>query len=161
MKTAERVPVTGALGTQDGERAVSSAAFAGLPVALPLWCDLEEPEATTTHDAVSTYARHWCLPVASRGPEASARVYVGAGVPCDGQQLYHLAFTGYWQSFSNVPTPFRRGYQMRQIYAAPSGSCRVRDVFSAASALVGDLMIDVDVTESDFLGSRPKMLIAE
>jgi hypothetical protein len=50
---------------------------------------------------------------------------------------------------------------MIQLYAFPLGQALVREIFPQASALVGNLAIDLDVVQSDYLGSRPKMLAAE
>jgi hypothetical protein len=151
--------VTQAKGAEDGARAVRDALSAKLPQALPLWCDLESPATTATADDIAAYSDAWCQAV--HGAGHNAEVYVGFGLPCDAEHLWELPFTGYASSFSNVATPAHRGFKMRQLFASyPKGECFVRDAFPHAPANVAGLQIDIDITQTDFLGSKPKMLVA-
>jgi hypothetical protein len=149
--------VTPLLGQADGRRAVVDANAAGLPP-MPIFIDLEEPAPETTINDLHEYSYECCKIVRGAGHEAG--VYWGAGLPGDAQGVYHLAFTRYWKSFSNVITPWRRGYQLLQLFHFPKGECLVRDVFPEASPLVANVAIDVDVALSDYQGSRPRMLAA-
>jgi hypothetical protein len=144
-------------GADDGRRAVSDAAKAGLPPT-ELWADIEEPSPSTTVSVLTQYSAEWCAAVVVAAHTAG--VYWGASNPGSAQDVYHLAFTGYWKSFSNVVTPFRRGYKMVQLYHYPKGECVVRDVFQNGSPLVANVAIDVDVAQSDYLGGRPRMVAA-
>src|SRR4029077_19885746 len=107
-------------GSDDGKRAVSDAHAAALPL-MPLFADLEEPSPSTTVTDIEQWSAQWCAAVVHPGHEA--QVYWGAGMPGDSKQLYQLAFTGYWSSFSNVIVPWRCGYKMRQLYHFPKGEC--------------------------------------
>jgi hypothetical protein len=142
-------------GLADGERAVRDAQRAEIPP-MPLFADLEEPLAGTTTVEVFAHCRGLCPPMVQAGYEAG--VYWGAGMPGDGRFLYSLPFTRYWKSFSDVVTPWRRGWQLVQLYSFPLGQVLVREVFPQASDLVGGRLIDLDVAQSDYLGSRPRML---
>lgn len=147
----------GHTGTEDGRRAVADANTAALPQ-MPLFCDLEEPHASTTVSLVHQYSADWCAAVTRSGHEGE--VYWGAGMPGNSKDVYELAFTGYWSSFSNVAIPWRCGFKMRQLYHFPKGECLVRDVFPSASALVANVAIDVNVAFSDHLGRRVKLCAA-
>ncbi len=144
-------------GAADGRAAVADANHAALPP-MPLWCDLEEVHPSTTIEQVHQYAAEWCAQVKASGFEG--RVYWGAGMPGDPHDVYMLQFDGYWKSFSNVAAPWRRGWQMVQLYCYPRGECLVRDVFPLASSLVANVAIDLDAACADYLGGRPRMVVA-
>jgi Domain of unknown function (DUF1906) len=146
----------GHTGAEDGARAARDALYAELPTSLPLYCDLEEPSPTTSVASVHAYSAGWCAAVVAAGFEA--RVYWGAGMPGSPVELYQLAFTGYWRSFSNVITPWGRGYQMMQLFQYPRGELLVRDAFPSCSPLVAGVAIDVDVAGSDYKGGRPRFV---
>jgi hypothetical protein len=148
-----------ARGAEDGARAVRDASSAQLPKTLPLWCDLEECNAAATYAEVDAYAKTWCAAVVGSGH--AAEVYVGSNVPADAAGLWHLPFTGYARSFSNVPTPAKRGYKLIQLFSTyPKGECFVRDAFPGAPPNVAGINIDIDIAQCDYLGARPKMLVA-
>jgi glycoside hydrolase-like protein len=146
------------LGADDGARAVRDARSALLPPGLPLWADLEEVATGTGPSLVAGYSQAWCAHVVGAGFPAG--VYWGAGMPGDSQQLYQLPFTSYFKSFSNVVTPWRRGYQLYQLFHFPRGECIVADVYPDASSLTRNLAIDVIAACSDYVGSRARMLKA-
>ena len=148
-----------AKGAEDGARAVRDAQSAQLPTALPLWCDLEGCGPAATYAEVDAYAKTWCAAVVGSGHPAE--VYVGASVPADAAGLWHLPFTGYARSFSDVPTPTHRGFKLIQLFSTfPKGECFVRDFDPGAPASIAGINIDIDVAQCDYLGARPKMLIA-
>jgi hypothetical protein len=145
-------------GAEDGRRAVRDANMAALPL-MPLWADLEEPSPSTTTAQIAQWSAEWCAAVVHPGHEAE--VYWGAGMPGDAKQVYQLAFTGYWSSFSNVVVPWRCGFKMRQLYHFPKGECLVRDVFpQGAPAIVADVPIDVNVAFNDYLGRKVRLCAA-
>lgn len=148
---------TGALGREDGTRAVQDARGAGIPC-MPLWNDLEGCHPASNEDEIATYAAGWASALRVAGYEP--RVYVGAGVPGDGLTLYALPYVGYWKSQSIVPTPARRGYQLVQLFRYPQGQCQLGDAFPDAPPAVKHLLVDVDVATTDYLGGRPAMLVA-
>ena len=145
------------LGADDGRRVVHDLTIAGLPPC-EVWADLEGVALTATRELVQAYSVAWCAPVHATSNDAS--VYVGAQVPADPHSLYALPFTGYWQSESDVPTPWRRGYKLIQLFAAPKGECLVRDVYPDAPPIVAHMAIDADVTRSDYLGGRCRMVVS-
>lgn len=148
-----------AKGAEDGARAVRDASVAGLPGALPLWCDLESPATSATAADIAAYSSAWCKAVHIAGH--NAELYVGYALPCNGEQLWELPFTGYASSFSDVATPAHRGFKMRQLFADyPKGECFVRDFCPSAPASILALNIDIDIAQTDYLGARPKMLVA-
>jgi len=147
----------GHTGAEDGRRAVADANAAALPQ-MPLWFDLEQPHTATTPAQVHQYAAEACAAVGRPGFEG--RVYWGAGMPGNEHDVYMLQFTGYWKSFSNVVTPWKRGFQLIQLFRYPRGECYVREVFPLAPASIADVLIDVDVACSDYEGSSAKMLAA-
>ena len=150
---------TGAKGAEDGARAVRDAEVAGLPNTLSLWCDLESPATSATAFDIAMYSAAWCKAIHEDG--RPAKVYVGYALPCGAQDLWELPFTGYAKSFSDVPAPAHRGFQMMQLFASyPKGECLVREAFPTAPASVANLLIDIDVTQLDYLGARPQMLVA-
>jgi hypothetical protein len=144
------------LGTADGAAAVRDAVTARLPPC-ELWADLEGCNPVTTHDQVLAWSVTWCRPVTITSNDAG--VYVGGATPEDAHALYSLPFTGYWESESAVAAPWRRGFKLVQLFCAPKGECLVRDVFPNAPTLVRNLQIDVDVSRSDYLGGRCRMVI--
>ena len=151
--------VTGAKGAEDGARAIRDAQVTGLPQPLPLWCDLESPASGTTAFDISMYSAAWCHAV--QGDGRPAELYVGYALPSNAQELWELPFTGYGKSYSDVPTPAHRGFKLIQLFGSyPKGECFVREAFPNAPASVASLLIDIDVTQLDYLGARPKMLVA-
>lgn len=145
-----------ALGAQDGGSAARQAPVCGLLPGLPLWVDLEEVAATATADDVNAYVEAWVSAVQGAGYGSGA--YIGAGLPgnMDEHALWHLAVERYWRSESNVPNVANRGYQLLQLYP----QCEVERVFPNAPASVRGIQIDVDITQSDYRGSLPRMLVA-
>lgn len=152
--------VTGAKGAADGARALADARVINLPQALPLYCDFESPAApATTSFDVSIYSVAWCKDIQNDG--RPAEVYVGFEMPCNAEELWQLPFTGYAKSFSDVATPAHRGFKLIQLFADyPKGECFVRDFCPSAPASVASLLIDIDIAQTDYLGARPKMLVA-
>jgi hypothetical protein len=68
---------------------------------------------------------------------------VGADIPVSGRGLFEaLSFTRYWRSLSQVSNVDVRGYQMVQLFPD--------DQF------VAGVEVDLDVIQSDYLGSRPR-----
>lgn len=144
------------LGEADGTRAVRDALAAGLPHT-ELWADLEGCAPSTTQAQVLAWSIAWCRPVTITSNEAG--VYEGSETPEDAHSLYSLPFTGYWESESAVPAPWRRGFKLIQLFRAPQGQCLVRDIYPDAPALVRNLQIDADVSRSDYLGGVCKMVV--
>lgn len=144
-------------GQADGHRALRDASVAGLPP-MPLFFDFEEPIVGASTLEVEAHSLALCRIV--QGARYEAGVYWGARMPGDSHFLYRLPFTRYWKSFSDVVTPWLRGWQLVQLYCYPLGQTFVRDLFPDASPLVAHLAIDLDVAQSDYRGSRPKMLAA-
>lgn len=146
-------------GAEDGARAVRDAQSAQLPAALPLWADIEGCADNATFADVDAYSKTWCAAVAGSGHPAE--VYCGWKLPADAEQLWSLPFTGYAKSFSSLITPAKRGYKLLQLFSTfPKGECFVRDFDPAAPASVASINIDIDVAQCDYLGARPKMLVA-
>src|ERR1700757_1700040 len=83
-----------------------------LPVGAELWADIEGVADGVTQEAMVLWSGGVARPVIGAGYVASA--YIGARSACDSRGLYLLAFTGYWQSESEVPPVEVRGYRMIQ-----------------------------------------------
>jgi hypothetical protein len=76
-------------------------------------------------------------------------VYVGAGVapPLSESELFHsLPFQRYWRSFSAVNNVQARGYQLLQLYPGDQ--------------VIAGVQVDLDVVQTDYLGSRPCWAVA-
>ena len=125
--------VTEALGTTNGQYAVSCCQSIGLPAGVNVWLDLEGVSGD-----VMGYANDWSAAVSKAGYVPG--VYVGAplsdgGEPITGDELFNwLNFSHYWRSPSVVPDA-GRGYQMIQLWPSTSD-------------LLG-IGIDIDVTQVD------------
>lgn len=147
-----------AKGATDGARAVRDAQAINAPKGLTLWLDLEVCSATALFGDVQKYSEAACDQITNAGFKAG--VYVGAGVPGSGQQLYELPFTAYWKSQSFVATPNRRAFQLEQLFVYPQGQCLIKDVWPKAPPNVASMQIDADVVLCDYLDGRPTMLVA-
>ncbi len=133
-----------ATGQTDGAAAASNARAAGIPAGCTLWCDLEG--AIPNPDVAVAYANAWANAALAGGAEDPG-IYIGAGVPLTGQELYdRLAFKRYWRSFSAVPDIAKRGYQMLQLFPG--------------NQIVAGVQVDLDVIQTDYLGDRPRWALA-
>lgn len=131
------------LGSQYGAAAASDAAACGYPAGATLWCDLEGVASSASAADVTAYVNAWCAAVTAKGFEAG--LYVGSGSVLNSDQLYAVAATRYWASFSNVPNVSTRGYCMRQLYPTTT---------------VAGISVDIDVTFSDFKGGYPHWAVS-
>ncbi len=100
-----------ALGTEDGKNAVANAMACDLPAGVTLWCDSEGQAGGAS--ATIAHVNAWAAVVKAAGYDPG--LYVGAGTPLDGQQLYALDVDRYWKSFSQVSEP-TCGWSMIQLY---------------------------------------------
>jgi hypothetical protein len=133
-------------GRADGEAAARNALAAGLPPETTLWCDMEG--AIPGVDVAIAYANAWYDGATSVGMN-NPGVYVGAGLapPLSDAELFHaLPFQRYWRSFSAVSNVQARGYQMLQLYPGDQ--------------VIAGVQVDLDVVQSDYLGSRPCWAVA-
>lgn len=97
-------------GSDDALIAISSARLVGYPDDAHLYCDCEGPHATTAE--MTAYLNAWSTSVLAAGYRAG--LYVGYGVPLDGDQLYELpGFTSYWSDAGHRHVS-RRGCAMVQ-----------------------------------------------
>ena len=127
-------------GRVDGDNAARNARAAGLPPETTLWCDLEG--ALPGSDVAIAYGAAWCEGASSAG-WGELGVYVGAGLapPLTEGQLFHaLPFRRYWRSLSQVSNVAVRGYQLLQLFPDDQ--------------VVAGVRVDLDVVQSDYLGSR-------
>ncbi len=126
-----------AVGTADGQTAVEHALAAGVGTGTCLWCDLEGI-AGSAEDTIA-HANAWATAV--RAAAYDPGVYVGAGVPLTGAQLFEaLTVQRYWKSLSQVPNVATRGYQMVQRAGGP---------------LVAGVSIDRNRIQTDAKGGLP------
>ncbi|PSR20082.1 MAG: hypothetical protein C7B45_16655 [Sulfobacillus acidophilus] len=133
------VPSTAA---QRAAAIVAIAQQAGFPahatVPVTLWLDLEAcggVPATTIY----AWVTNWGQVVQAAGYQAG--VYVGAGQPLSGAQLYALpTITAYWRSASQVPDVPTRGYQL------------VQGVWNQS---VDGVAVDYDTVQADAKGGLP------
>jgi hypothetical protein len=125
-----------ALGAADGDAAVKHAIAVGVGPGTCLWCDLEGIRGSAA-DTIA-HANAWTAAVRAGGYDPG--VYVGAGVPLTGKQLFEdLTVRRYWKSLSQVPEVETRGYQMVQ---------------TAGGSLAG-VSIDRNRIHTDNKGDRP------
>lgn len=127
-------------GIAAGGMHVRQAMGAGIPAGTTIWLDLEADKA----DAASTIVgiNDWAGEVKAGGYDAG--LYVGAGQPLNGQQLYALAVDRYWKSFSTVPQP-TCGWSMIQLYH---------------TVTIAGANVDVDVLQYDYNGRLPNWAIS-
>jgi Domain of unknown function (DUF1906) len=138
---------TGPMGKVDGLHAGTNAMKAGLMPGTTIWWDLEGVAGGTQSTDVAACGNEWWGSVKTVGYDRGC--YVGFDDILDAQQLYQmLAFKNYWSSFSLVPTPARRGFQMYQIWG---GDAR-------ASGVVAGIPVDFDVCGRDWLGGGPNWM---
>ncbi len=99
-RTARAVRELDAVGrTRDGgrkERRRERDGDADLPAGVTLWCDSEGQAGGAS--ATIAHVNAWAAVVKAAGYDPG--LYVGAGTPLDGQQLYALDVDRYWKSFS-------------------------------------------------------------
>ena len=89
-------PLNAALGANYGATSVRNAMMATIPPGTTTWLDLED--CTGTPEDVIAFVNAWCGPIKTAGYMPG--LYVGAGVPLTGAELYALGVTRYWQSLS-------------------------------------------------------------
>jgi hypothetical protein len=133
-------------GRADGRAAARNALAAGLPPDTTLWCDMEGPIPGA--EIAFAYANAWHEAATSAGMNDPG-LYVGAGLapPLSEAELFHaLLFARYWRSFSAVSNVQARGYQMIQLFPG--------------NQVVAGVQVDLDVVQSDYLGSRPLLAVA-
>ncbi|NMP20798.1 glycoside hydrolase domain-containing protein [Sulfobacillus harzensis] len=128
--------------TTRAQQIVRLAQQGGLPAkATPpvvLWLDLEAC-GNVPASAIFPWVTNWGQVVQSGGYDAG--VYVGAGQPLTGRQLYDIpTITHYWRSASKVPDVATRGYQILQ---------------GAWNQSFEGVPVDYDTIQADRLGSLP------
>jgi Domain of unknown function (DUF1906) len=129
------------VGQQDGLNAATNAKDIGFPEGINIWCDLEGVNRSAQAQDVIDYCGAWYQAVNSAGYIPG--LYVGAACVLTGQQLFGLPFQHYWRSQSNVPEIPTRSYQMLQLFPP---------------VFVNGIWVDVDITQTDKLGSQPQWL---
>jgi Domain of unknown function (DUF1906) len=132
-------------GRADGEAAARNALAAGFPPDATLWCDAEGAIPST--DVAIAYSTAW-YEGATAGGCTELGIYVGAGFapPVSEPQLFHaLPFRRYWRSLSQVQNVGTRGYQVLQLFPGDQ--------------LIAGVRVDLDVVQSDYLGSRPRWAV--
>lgn len=128
-------------GTLHGSAAVANAKEVGFPAGVNIWCDLEGVAAGVQAQDVIDYCTSWYKEVEAGGFKPG--LYVGANVILNGQQLYGLPFSSYWQSASWTPELPNRGWQMVQKIVADK---------------VNGIYIDGNQTHEDSQGDQVKWL---
>lgn len=143
------------IGSQDGGAAARQAVILGLPRGSTLWADLEGTSTTSTGAELAAYVAGWAAAVRAGGYDPGA--YVGAGLPpeVDELALWKLPVDRYWRSQSAVPNVGSRGFQLLQLYP----QIKVGELFPSAPSFVADVVVDVDIAQSDYLGSVPSMTV--
>lgn len=137
----------GIRGGNDGLHAGTNAMKAGCMPGMTMWCDLEGVNAAATVEITAAWANAWWSSVKTVGYDRG--LYVGSESVLNAQQLYSLlAFRSYWSSFSSVPTPAHRGFQMFQIWG---GDAR-------ASGTVANIPVDFNICGRDRLGGGPNWM---
>ena len=130
------------LGSSLGERAAVNAYTVGFPAGVNVWCDLEGISNGTPSQQVINYCNAWYDAVAQWGYVPG--LYVGYNTFLSSEQLYwSLQFAHYWQSMSDVPDVYKRGYQMVQ----------------QATTTVNGISIDPDTTQTDNQGDNVIWLV--
>lgn len=130
------------MGAQDGHLARIMAFQAGIPAKVNVWLDLEGIAQEVHKATVTAYCNAWYQAVAKWGYIPG--LYVGANCILDGSSLYYeLQMQHYWKSASAVPTPVRRGYQMKQ---------------TTVNRTVCGVRIDEDILYADAFGNHVQWL---
>lgn len=132
---------TGALGTQDANRAVAYLNAVGMPKGVSIYLDLEGVKVGTATGDILAFCNNWYDIIENAGYVPG--IYVGANCGLSGDALYHgLKFQHYWKSLSTVPNIPTRGYEMVQ---------------TSGKAVCG-ISIDEDTVTGDNLGNAPLAL---
>ena len=127
------------LGTTDGNDQVARLEHLSIPKGTHTFLDLEGMGGTAA-DTIA-FAEAWGAVVAAAGYIPG--VYVGAGIPLTGAQLYALNNVhAYWHSCSEVPEVATCGYVMYQLFP-PDQIIKVGSVA---------LEVDIDMIQEDRLG---------
>jgi hypothetical protein len=127
-------------GRSDGAAAAINTQGVRVPPDVCLTCDLEG-HLLSQRQALD-YANAWHEGATTEGG-TDLQIYVGAGVPLTSGQLYHdLRFKGYMRSGSIVPDVDMRGYRMIQL--------------DPLDQMIGGVLVDLSVVQSDHLGGRPR-----
>jgi Domain of unknown function (DUF1906) len=132
-----------ALGTQNGNAAVTNAAAIGYPVGATIWVDLENMRPGTPASAIFAYANAWSRAV--RAAQYQDGLYYSADCPLSPEQLYlDLITARYWRALS-ADSPF----------VAVRGACMQQYLQSGQTAGID---IDRDVITPDAFGGVPVWL---
>jgi hypothetical protein len=131
-------------GLADGREAGEYAKAIDYPHDATLWCDLEASERAADPKSLIDYANAWCVGAAS-GSALRLGLYVGAGLPLTGPELYGLPFRSYWRSCSQVPNIPHRGYQMIQLFPPNQRLGEGPD----------SVQVDFDIIQTDYESDRP------
>lgn len=135
---------SGALGTQDANRAVAHLNTVGMPKGASVYLDLEGVKTGTATGDVLAFCNNWYNIISKAGYVPG--IYVGANCGLSGDALYHgLKFQHYWKSLSVVPNIPTRGYEMVQ----------------TSGKTVCGVSIDEDTVTVDNLGNAPLALYKE
>jgi glycoside hydrolase-like protein len=134
---------SGALGTTNGQYAVTHVRNLGFPPGVNVWLDLEGVKSSVTHASVIDYCNAWFAEIKSAN--FIPGVYVGSGAILTGDEFFwRLQTKHYWKSGSTVPPIPQRGYQMIQKIIR--------------NDKVGGVEIDRDLTQNDAFGDAVQWL---
>jgi hypothetical protein len=127
------------LGTTDGDAHVRKLEQLGIPKGTHTFLDLEGMGGTAA-DTIA-FAEAWGAVVEAAGYIPG--VYVGAGIPLTGVQLYALNHIhAYWHSCSEVPEVSTCGYVMYQLFPPDQ-------IITVGTTT---LEVDIDMIQGDRLG---------
>ena len=132
------------LGALDGTATVRQALALGFPQGATLWLDLEGCAGPAW--ATAAWVDEWAMLVRNAGYIAG--LYVGANPGgLNSASLWELHVQRYWHSCSQVPNVDRCGYCMVQL--------------SPPNTKVGDVHVDVDVIQQDYLERLPTWVVSD
>jgi hypothetical protein len=138
ITTAARAPLYDAIGAEAGVRTVALARALEAPNGLHITIDLEAT-GDNPADRVADYVNNRAHAVNSAGYESD--LYVGAGQPLNGAELYKLAPTLYWRGGSAaIPEP-ACGWSILQLYPTDQE--------------IEGQRVDVDIIQCDYRGRLP------
>jgi hypothetical protein len=128
------------VGRSDGASSIYHLGRAGLPCCCTVWLDLEEPGGAK--EDVIAYVNAWSDAILQSGYIPG--LYVGAGVPLSGEELYHLKSQRYWHSQSVLHAAPQCEWCMYQLYPSTS---------------VAGVWADVNYVQQDRQGRVPAWVV--
>jgi hypothetical protein len=143
------MPVTYA-SAHDPKAAVSACKMLGLPTGASVWYDLEGP-AVFAADPAATIARlnDFAKTLLSAG--FAPMIYVGSPQPLTSEELWKLAFVGYWHGAGSVRD--RHG-------ALAEPACGWMMAQSNRSHWASGVWVDSDLVTADYRGRVPAWVSA-